>query len=239
MRSMALIGIWFRSTVPPFRPCAATRRPLSRISVALEPWPRRLAEVAPLLPRCAPPTTSALLARLSRPLPLADSIMMTCSALVTPSRSMSPRVMIWTGSAPSVAMRLMLEPVMVTRCSPVCARAWVAMPSSARLPTRIFSFIKTAPRVGRARDRGLREGKVLQRNITRPIREYQRSPADGPSPQAVHGGGATHLRPSGRCTRRWAAPALGRRPVESKDRAVPVCPGIAVAARFSVGGGGP
>ncbi len=86
MRSTAAIGIWLRSTCPPFRPWLATRRPLSRMSVALLPWPRRLAELAPLLPRCAPPTTSALLARLSRPLPLTDSDITSCSAVTMPWR---------------------------------------------------------------------------------------------------------------------------------------------------------
>jgi hypothetical protein len=73
MRSTAAIGIEFRSTMPPFRPCAAMRRPFSSTSVAAQPWPRRLAHDAPLLPRAAPATTSALLARLSRPVPLTDS----------------------------------------------------------------------------------------------------------------------------------------------------------------------
>jgi hypothetical protein len=49
-RSMAEKGIWLTSTAEPWRPWAATRRPFSNTKVAPDPWPRRFAKEAPLLP---------------------------------------------------------------------------------------------------------------------------------------------------------------------------------------------
>jgi hypothetical protein len=99
------------STTPPFRPCAATRRPFKRTKVPAAPCPRRFAEDAPLLPRCAPPTTSALLARLSRPLPLVDRKLISCSGLLMPSRLNSSLVRICSGNELSLGSRLMRDPV--------------------------------------------------------------------------------------------------------------------------------
>ena len=120
MRSMAANGIWFTSTAPPPMPCAATRLPLSRISVEPEPCPRRFAAESPLLPpRAAPETTSELEARLSAPLPLVDRKLMNCSGLLMLSRDRSSVVMISSGSALSLGSRLMRDPVTI-----------IALPSS-------------------------------------------------------------------------------------------------------------
>ena len=116
-RSIAANGIWFKSTTPPFRPCDETRRPLRRTRVAPAPCMRRLAEVAPLLPRWAPETTSAFDARLSRPLPLMFNSMSICSALPMPRCSISSGVIVSKGVAPSPSMRLISEPVTTKRSS--------------------------------------------------------------------------------------------------------------------------
>ena len=149
-RSMAPSGIEFRSTALPLAPCVATRRPFSSTSVLLAPRPRRLALLLPLLLRSVVPSWMPTLDdRLSAPVPLALMCISSCSALTKPARSICSRVTVCTGSAPSVWMRLMLEPVMVTRCSAVCAKACVARPSSARLPIRSLSFID-GPSLGAA-----------------------------------------------------------------------------------------
>jgi hypothetical protein len=102
-----------------------------------------LAQVEPLLPRAAPLTTSALAARLSRPLPLELRLLISCSAVTMPCRSRSCRVITCTGSAPSAAMRLMLLPVISTRCGVVpCARADEARPIRARAETSGVSRVK-------------------------------------------------------------------------------------------------
>ncbi len=136
-RSTAAIGIEFRSTAEPFMPWVATRRPLSSTSVESAPWPRRLADEAPLLPRCAPEVTSAFDARLSEPLPLMLRVAISCSAVTMPWSSSCLREMISTGSAPSLAMRLMLEPVISTRC--ICPSFWACAMPGATAPIRAIN----------------------------------------------------------------------------------------------------
>ena len=72
IRSIAEKGIWLTSTAEPESPWAATRRPLSSTRVAALPWPRRLADERPLVPRWAPLTTSEFEARLSGVEPLVE-----------------------------------------------------------------------------------------------------------------------------------------------------------------------
>jgi len=128
-------------------PWVATRRPFSSTRVESAPWPRRLAEEAPLLPRCAPEVTSAFEARLSEPLPLTFSVAISCSAVTMPWASSCLAVMTSTGSAPSLAMRLMLLPVISTRCiGPVtctfCAMAGLTAPIRAINWASFFTFTR-------------------------------------------------------------------------------------------------
>ena len=110
-RSSAANGTWFTSTAPPVRPCAATRRPLSKTNVEAAPWPRRFAADRPFVPRCAPLVTSPLDARLSAPVPLVDKNEISCSGLLMPSRDKSEGVITCKGAALFVGSCLMRDPV--------------------------------------------------------------------------------------------------------------------------------
>ena len=128
-------------------PWVAMRRPLSSTRVESAPWPRRLAEEAPLLPRWAPEVTSAFEARLSEPLPFTFRVEISCSAVTMPWSSSCLREMISSGSAPSLAMRLMLLPVISTRCIPCtcgcsCATAGLITPIRAIMCASFFTFTR-------------------------------------------------------------------------------------------------
>ena len=93
----------------PLPPWVAMRRPLSSTRVLFGPRPRSEANEAPPLTRSASaPNTLLPEVALSAPVPFEEIVRISCSALVMPCFSMSSKVMTWTGSAPSLAIRLML-----------------------------------------------------------------------------------------------------------------------------------
>src|SRR5450830_136687 len=115
-RAMAPSGIELRSTALPEPPWVAMRRPFNNTRVLLGPRPRSEAKDAPPLTRSASaPNTLLPDVALSAPAPLAEMVRISCSALVMPCFCMSSKVMTWMGKAPSLAIRLMLEPVISTR----------------------------------------------------------------------------------------------------------------------------
>ncbi len=131
-RATAAIGMVFRSTAPPLMPCVDTRRPFSSTSVPVGPRPRRLANEEPPVRRsCSAPKTLLREVALSTLAELALSVPSNSSAVVTPSWRIWSALMTCSGSAPSSASRLMLEPVISTRCV-VCAETEVTRPARAR-----------------------------------------------------------------------------------------------------------
>jgi hypothetical protein len=127
-RSIAASGSVFRFTaaekpVNVCEPAGATRRPLSSTSVRISPWLRRLAPVKPPPP---PPTESPSAVK---PCITGSAWISSCTE-VAPVRSMSSRLITCTGSAPSLWMRLIAEPVISMRCAGAsCASAGSAAAS--------------------------------------------------------------------------------------------------------------
>ena len=116
-RSIAWIGMLLTSidADSPTLPYGATRRPLTRINVRVEPRPLNDAVERP--PVFAP----ALLAETVMPAAsIAVIVRNNCSEVVTPVRAISCAVITWTGNDVSASIRLMAEPVTSTR-SRLCA----------------------------------------------------------------------------------------------------------------------
>jgi hypothetical protein len=111
IRSIADSGIVFRLydwPCPVFGSAlaaGATRRPLSRISVPIEPRPRSDAEVV-AREKPDPPSKSCRL-----PPAMAGTARSNSAAVCTPDFSLSSLVMTWTADEVSASTRLMLEPV--------------------------------------------------------------------------------------------------------------------------------
>ena len=108
-----------------------SRLPLTRISVEDPPSPR--SDAVWLLNVVAPMT---LPTETLPPLLFAEIRFMISIALVAPLRSISSRLMICTGRAPSPSIRLMFEPVTSTRISAASSVvSWLATIAATALAT--------------------------------------------------------------------------------------------------------